>query len=361
MNNLVVTYTEITNWQKNVHYSTGGTRSKYIALNLENNEEYFFKGSKETPKGEIRYPTEFWSEIVSSKIGQFLGFEMLDYNIAFDKNHKQKIGCLSKSMILHSENKLTEGISYLTGFNPKYNPDEDKNKYTFQFIRNALTDFGLEKYIEKIIEVIVFDALIGNSDRHQENWGVIAYYKEIYSNVEKYVENNNNKFSDKFSNLFKKLSIQILKIKIEEEHQFKKSDLLSESMHIPHKFAPIYDSGCCLGREFEDDKIVKMINDSKIIQAYINKGRSEIHWEGFNEKCNHFELVKLLSLEYPQEIKIYINRVGEKSDFQKIKEIIENIDENLPVELINYKLSQSRKILMFKLVTLRIENLLNLL
>jgi hypothetical protein len=30
-----------------------------------------FKGSKETPLREIRYPTEFWSEIISSKIGQF--------------------------------------------------------------------------------------------------------------------------------------------------------------------------------------------------------------------------------------------------------------------------------------------------
>lgn len=170
MNNLEATFTEISNWQKNVHYSTGGTRSKYIALNPDNNEEYFFKGSKETLDGEIRYPTEFWSEIVSSKIGQYLGFEMLDYNIAYYKNHKQKIGCLSKSMILHSENKLTEGIAYLTGYDAKYIPEKHKKKYTFQFINKALVEFGLGQYVEKIIEIIVFDCIIGNSDRHQENW-----------------------------------------------------------------------------------------------------------------------------------------------------------------------------------------------
>ena len=69
MTNFEATFTDISTWHKNIHYSTGGTRSKYIALNPENNEEYFFKGSKETILGEIRYPTEFWSEIISSKIG----------------------------------------------------------------------------------------------------------------------------------------------------------------------------------------------------------------------------------------------------------------------------------------------------
>ena len=43
MNKYEATFTEITDWQKNVHYSTGGTRSKYIALHPENNEEYFFR------------------------------------------------------------------------------------------------------------------------------------------------------------------------------------------------------------------------------------------------------------------------------------------------------------------------------
>lgn len=360
MNNFEATYTEITNWQKNVHYSTGGTRSKYIALDPENIEEYFFKGSKETPNGEIRYPTEFWSEIVSSKIGQFLGFEMLDYNIAYDKNHKQKIGCLSKSMILHSENKLTEGISYLTGFNSKYNPEKDKKNYTFQFIKNALVDFELGEYVDNIIEIIVFDAVIGNSDRHQENWGVIAYYKELYKKIDEHIENNNSKLSDKFVNLFRKISVQILKIKIEEKHPFKKSDLISEAKFIPHQFAPIYDSGCCLGREHEEEKVEKMINDNQMLEAYINKGKSEIHWDDLGEKSKHFELVILLLENYPNQTKTFINRVKDKFDSQKIKEIIENIDLNLPKDLINFKLSDSRKKLMFKLITLRIETLLKL-
>ena len=77
MNSLETTFTDIWDWQKNVHYSTGGTRSKYIALHPQTNEEYFFKGSQENLLGEIKYSNEFWSEIASSKIGQFFGFSML--------------------------------------------------------------------------------------------------------------------------------------------------------------------------------------------------------------------------------------------------------------------------------------------
>ena len=360
MSNFIATYTEITDWHKNVHLNTGGTRSKYIALHPDTNEEYFFKGSKETPNGEIRYPTEFWSEIISSKIGQLLGFEMLDYNIAYDKNHKQEIGCLSKSMILHSENKLTEGISYLTGYNSKYNPEKDKKNYTFQFISNALVDFDLGKYVENIIEIIIFDAIVGNSDRHQENSGIIMFYRKAIDEINKELSDENLGFWKKINMKFKRLLNEFFILLHKEEREISKSNLKLHLEITIHEFAPIYDSGCCLGREYEEDKVVKMINDSQMLKAYINKGKSEIHWNGIDEKCNHFELVKLLIQKYPKETKRYISRVKDKYNSQKIKEVIEDIDAKLPPELINFKLSDSRKILMFKLITLRVETLLKL-
>lgn len=357
MTNFEATFTDISTWHKNIHYSTGGTRSKYIALNPENNEEYFFKGSKETILGEIRYPTEFWSEIISSKIGQSLGFPMLDYNIAYDNKHRQKIGCISKSMILGSKNKLTEGKTYLTGFNAHYNPDSDKKDYTFQFICDALKSFSLDSYEKKIIETIVFDSIIGNSDRHQENWGIITKHKIIVeeksinpepSRIEKRTLARkirriaNRFFSNENSEISKEISNQNYNIKIK----------------TLHKFAPIYDSGCCLGREHTDEKILIMLNDSQMIEAYIRKGESEIHWEGFYKKRKHFELIELLRENYPDETKEYIQRVKDNYNNESISTIIENIDKNLPNNLINFKLSETRKQLMIKLITLRIEKLI---
>jgi hypothetical protein len=350
MTNLEATFTDISDWHKNVHYSTGGTRSKYIALNPETNKEYFFKGSKETPNGEIRYPTEFWSEIVSSKIGQFLGFPMLDYNIAYDSKHRQKIGCLSMSMVLNSKNKLTEGKTYLTGFNAQYNPDLDKKDYTFQFICEALNKFSLGNYIGNIIEIIVFDSIIGNSDRHQENWGVLSTYEQDENIVEEQISSA----LDKIKNKIKKLSNN-------SPNEEKKIHVNMNSKYVTYtynyQFASIYDSGCCLGREHLDDKVIKMLNDSQMIEAYIRKGESEIHWKGHSKKRKHFELIELLLEYYPTETKSFIIRVMEKYNSEEIKQIIENIDINVPSNLINFKLSETRKQLMFKLVTLRIEKL----
>lgn len=345
------TFTDISNWHKNEFYSTGGTRSKYIALHPETNEEYFFKGSKETSLREIRYPTEFWSEIVSSKIGQFLGFPMVDYNIAYDSKHKQKIGCFSKSMVLNSKNKLTEGISYLTGFNPKYSPEIDKKDYTFQFICEALQSFSLRDYIENIIEIIVFDSIIGNSDRHQENWGIITSYKILIdsNDIETFSKTKKLNFYKEINRIAKKFIIG----KNDNETQVFENVVVK----MPHIFAPIYDSGCCLGREHTDDKVLKMLNDNKMIEAYIKKGESEIHWEGHLKKRNHFELIELLLEHYPSQTQKFIIRVKEKYNSESIKEIIENVDINVPMDLINFKLSESRKQLMFKLVTLRIEKL----
>ena len=56
----------ITNWNIKRWIGTGGTRAKCFVENPEDNKEYFFKESIE------RYPSEFWSEIISSKVGKYL-------------------------------------------------------------------------------------------------------------------------------------------------------------------------------------------------------------------------------------------------------------------------------------------------
>lgn len=357
MTNLEATFTDISSWQKNIFYSTGGTRSKKIVIHPDTNDEYFFKGSKINKKnGETLYPTEFLSEIVSSKIGQFLGFDMLDYNIAYDKNDRQKIGCISKSMVLNSENNLTEGITYLTGFDSKYNPETDKNKYTFQFIQNALIYFNFS-YIENIIEIIIFDSIIGNSDRHQENWGIIMYYRNSINKINEELLNSKVNFWKKIDMKFNRLLNEFFILLHKEKREISRVNLKLHSNITLHKFAPIYDSGCCFGREREDEWVKKAIEDPQMIESYIRKGESEIHWDGYLKKKKHFELIELLLKHYPTITKKIIVRVKEKHNSNSIKEIIENIDINVPTNLINFKLSETRKQLMFKLVTLRIEKL----
>lgn len=360
MGELIPHYTDTSEWQKIVYANTGGTRSKTILMHPETGDQYFFKGSKELDSGEFRYPTEFWSEIVASKIGQLFGFEMLDYNIAYNTDFNQKIGCLSKSMVNNSINKLTEGKEYLIGYDGKYDPEKHKKNYTFQFISSALKSFELDDYIKNIIEIIVFDALIGNSDRHQENWAVITNFERTIKELDNELKTNPGKY---FNRLWTKLKIisTVGQALIERDRKpnkkRSKARLFLNSNLMQHEFSPIYDSGCCLGREILDDNIADYLVDLQKIKKYLKKGTSEIHWEDHPKKKNHFELIELIQEEFPNEVSSAIENVKRNYDEKKIVNLIQQIDNHLPDKLKEHKLSEERKELMIKLITLRGEKL----
>lgn len=348
MEELIPTFVDISDWEILVYQNTLGSRSKNISINPTDKNQYFFKGFAETPTGDIKYPMEFWSEIVASKVGTILGFNLLDYNIAFHKDRKHKIGSLSKSMINDKENKLTEGITYLTGYNPRYNPNiqEHKHLYTFQFICEALTQFNLATFIDNILEIIIFDAIIGNSDRHQENWGIITNYNIKIDEI--IIEPK-----PEYTFIIRALKRVIRKFK--STSNINSTDLFYQSGILPNEFAPIYDSGCCLGRELTDEKIIQILNNKESLERYISKGESEIHWTNEPKKKKHFELIELVKKENETFVKSKIQDIQRRVDFKSIKYIIDNIDNNLPMELNMYKLGDHRKELMFKLITLRLE------
>ena len=360
MQEFIPTFTDISGWNIIPYTNTGGTRSKQIAIHPYTEKQFFFKGSKVVKEtGEIKYPTEFWSEIVSSKIGQYLGFTVLDYNIGYSEHNIQKVGCLSQSMIEHSVNRLTEGVTYLTGFKPSYRPalKDHQVQYTFQFICEALNSFELNEHIDNIIELVIFDSIISNSDRHQENWGIITHFNETLSILDKQIEISKRSW-------FKRNSLKLerwLANFISKNHSFliksPQRMLPLQSMIAPHQFAPIYDSGCCLGREIEDDKVVQYLKDKQLFDSYINKGVAEIRWEGYSKKLNHFELVKCLLDSHTEKVNQVIDQVNAHVDHGVIKEIIFSIDSNLPDSLLAFRLTDERKELMNKIVHLRLEKL----
>lgn len=363
MDRYIPTFTDVSNWNINVYTNTGGTRSKQIAIHPETDKEYFFKGSKVIKDTrEIRYPTEFWSEIVSSKIGQYLGFNMLDYNIGYSNKTFQKIGCLSQSMVEHSQNRLTEGVTYLTGADSKYRPSikEDQVKYNFQFISKALTYFEMSRYISNIIEIIIFDAIIGNSDRHQENWGVINRFQTVIDEIDNDLKNEDLSLLDKFIKYFTRTITESMHDMHKKEKKMSKSTLMMQSSFVPSIFAPIYDSGCCLGREIEEERLNKMLIDKNMLDAYVRKGESEIHWKDSEKKKKHFELINLVKEIHKDKVCEIIGRVINKYNQEDIKTIICNIDRNIPDDLNQHKLADNRKELMNKIINLRIEKLMEI-
>lgn len=84
---------------------------------------------------------------------------------------------------INTNNNATfrEGLEYIQAHYPFYNKetltDEYNNKkYSLQMIENSISEL-LD--ISEILKIIIFDCLIGNSDRHHSNWGVIPYTKNV--------------------------------------------------------------------------------------------------------------------------------------------------------------------------------------
>lgn len=345
----MASYFDISEWNEKPWFGTKGSRNKFVVENPENGVNCYFKTS--LLKEDKDYKYEFWSEILASEIGQYLEYDILKYDIAF---HKTEIGCISEFMNTEGESELTEGIQYLTGYNTAYKPDskESKKEYTFQFICDALKSFDFKNYIIDLIRIIIFDSLIGNGDRHQENWGILTYNKEAIALYKKEAKDGNHSFINRY---FFRLFAWLLKNfpRISKKIRIKLHSLM------PNKFAPIYDSGSCLGRELLDEKAEQLLKDEQQLVAYIKRGTSEIHWEG--KKLSHFDLIRKIRSQYPDEVNQEIGRIMSIYDEDEIVQIVNQIDNNLPQNLKQFHLPDNRKKLIIKMVSLRYNELIKIL
>lgn len=341
---------DVSEWNAQPWYSTGGTRAKKY-LQGPDGKYYYFKRSQFKPGKDYRF--EFWSEIIASKIGRPLGLNVLNYDIAIDG---EVMGCISKSMIDPDKEELIEGIKYLQAYDNTFNPEnvKQRNVYTFQLIEKALKQFNLGAFLRDIIEIIVFDAIIGNSDRHQENWALINEYTVVSKSLTMVEKEVREKGFEKLPKFIKRIYKRFVD---QEKNQFNFEGTKAKlTFHKPKSASPIYDNGSSLGRELTESKVTQLLQNQKELNIYINRGTSEIHWE--NAKLDHFSLIKkILDSSHGEVARDVLRRVLYLYDETKIATIVNGIDNLVPESLSYYKLPDDRKQLIIKMITLRVEKL----
>ena len=328
------TITDISGWTINEWVITTGTREKCFVENPETGQSYFFKESIE------KYSSEFWSEIIASKLGQMLGFNMLDYNIAILSD---KVGCLCEMMIKPDEQELIHGISLIKdsvkGFKVSNRP-----VVNFQDVVASFQPY--KDFILPFIDIMIFDCLIGNQDRHSENWAII---RSIDTKYLKLNQNKEIKFWASFYKIYFLKSKNRIPFRKFYYNHFNQLDLFN------YKFAPIYDSGSSLGREINETSLPQFSLDEPAILKYIDKGKSEIRWKG--SKINHFELIKKIKPDFKEHIIKKISDTTAKYSADNVKDMIFSIDEKLPINFKENALSLQRKELIFKFIDLRVNTL----
>jgi hypothetical protein len=337
-------------WTEQQWFNTGGTRAKKYLL-APDGKFYYFKRSQFKPSTAAKpgkdFKFEFWNEVIAYEVGTLLGFTVLRYDIAVDG---ELMGCISESMINSDREELIEGIKYLQAYSPDFDPakKEHRGQYTFSLIEQALASAKIGHYIDALLEVIVLDAIIGNGDRHQENWAFIVHQHLITDVLSRAQDGRDSEY--------KKMTDRIISKLKESEDEFREQNKkLPESFYVPEvRFAPIYDSGSSLGRELLDETVDVFLDSEKELEKYVQRGTSEIHWN--NKKLSHFDLIRnLLGTSYKATIINIIKRVIQNYEGAKIEALISAVDEKTPESLARYKIPETRKRLILKIITLRFE------
>lgn len=153
---------------------------------------------------------------------------------------------------------------------------EEFNRYSLDHyyvhhIFQALSYFELET---AFVSIPVFDALIGNQDRHCDNWGIIR----------------------------------------------------AKGQYV---LAPIYDNGASLGFNLKQERLTKMLKDDRMFQAFTNRSYSLIGIQN-KQKPKHIELLFELKKNYSREIQDVISRFTILN-----KTNIQNILDDIPDSIMN--------------------------
>lgn len=328
---------DVSTWLKTSAPSTKGTRDKFVLIKPDTEDTYFLKFPM--VREDRDYTPENWSEIIAYEVGTVLGFNVLKYDLAV---YEGRVGCISKNMITPTNNEsLVEGHSILSRYDSTYDPSnkDTYNRYTFEFVQNALKAYNAEFYVEEFIRTLIFDAIIGNSDRHQSNWGIIQ------STISIEVKPTKKRFKLPFGGV--------------------KKNNLQSTIKVIKQAAPIYDSGCCLGREFCELQIQQHLDIKSKFDKYIRNGVSELRIGETEKKSSHEKLLHFIKNtnngEWDTFIESEIRKVLQIYSPKIIKELILNIDENLPDQYKErYGLTPARKEFIFRVIDTRINNLKNI-
>jgi len=205
------------------------------------------------------YPIESITEYMLNKLGETLGLKMAKSELRLAD---EQLRFLSKYFLAPDENLIHGAQIYSTFLNEQDTTFVDeieekrmsKELLTFQLTKQAI-EFVFpqqsETILENLVQLLVFDAIVGNNDRHFYNWGVIT-------------------------------------------------DIRNKKIPV---FSPIYDTARGLFWNFNEDKIVRFFNKSNKIEngqfeKYIQLSQPKIGWDGM-KKLNHFDLIANIFNNYP--------------------------------------------------------------
>ncbi|MDO9452242.1 MAG: HipA domain-containing protein [Stagnimonas sp.] len=201
---------------------------------------------------------EDWAEKVASEIAKRLNINTAQVELA---EFAGKRGCLcqsflnrDKSWTLIHGNEVLAKLGVYDGSKKKRQAD-----HTFANIAKSLAHLkpfpedAVRDYVLPLLaSYVVFDALISNTDRHHENWGLLW------------------------------------------------SEAATDALHIELDVAPTFDHASSLGRELTEAACETNLARKDAIPTYIRRGRGGIYLDASDQHgANPLALVEASAVQYP--------------------------------------------------------------
>jgi len=293
----------IDHWPTAPSVSTYGKREKDVRIDPSTGQLYFYKHSDK------RYPWDFWCEVIASKLGQLLGLDVARYEPAYSKVEADKYvwGCFSP--LLHDPVKGEEfvhGQSYLQAWKPGFDTQRGTD-HDYELIRKALTLAGAKDMdLQKFHDMLVFDALICNRDRHQENWAIIRSAGTHRSPI---LPDRPYKKQGGDTNWFKQLTDEVMRM-------------------LSARLAPIYDNGTSLVHNLLESAMEEMLSAAghhKLLKfATGPKSTAHIRYKG--ARLRHDDLLTAIAQIHPKLMVNALDNVLDKFDKARVEHLLNVVD-----------------------------------
>lgn len=212
-----------------------------------------------TPSGDV--PTgEDWAEKVAAEIAHLLHISAATVELADFEGCR---GCASLNFTTPAQ-QLMHGNEVMAGYLKGYDPEMrfQQSSHTVENIIKAIramfpkTDEH-RTVLRQLASYLMLDALIGNTDRHHENWGLLW---------------------------------QVL-VNIDESSEAARREK-------QYNIAPSFDHASSLGRELLDEKRTDILRRAAV-EAYVRKGKGGVFFPGGKRGANPLALVESTAEVHP--------------------------------------------------------------
>lgn len=163
--------TDLSTWRRADDEPLGETDKRWF-VDPSTNQRWLYK-----PNRPNRSQDEGSCEAAASRIAKLLGVPAATVDLA---KFGETTGCISKNIIRDPAHEMEEAASYLVEFTKNFDPrDKHSRGHSITTIRALLeriqSPLGCLPQMSAtdwFAGYLLFDALIGNTDRHSQNWAI---------------------------------------------------------------------------------------------------------------------------------------------------------------------------------------------